>query len=68
MEHGFEVVTTPFFDGRIVQETYSVNHGVREQIIQQVLNTQEQQIRAALMVLGWTPPNGSGGEIQELRL
>jgi len=56
MESGFEVVTTPTTDGKIVHELYSVNYGIREQITRRVLDTQEYQIREALIALGWTPP------------
>ena len=56
MEHGFEVVTTPSKDGKIVQELYSVHHGMRQQIMRHVIYTQEQQLRDALIALGWTPP------------
>ena len=57
MEHGFEVVTTPCLDGKIVQETYSVDSGVRERIMRDVINTKERQVREALIALGWTPPD-----------
>ena len=30
--------------------------GVRDEVMRRVLNTQDQQVRAALMALGWTPP------------
>lgn len=56
MKHGFEVVTTPTVDGKIVQELYSVEHDIREQVMRRVMDTQEQHIRDALIALGWTPP------------
>ena len=57
MEHGFEVVTTPQADGKIVQEAYGVFNDIREQMIRRVMDTQEYQIREALIALGWTPPS-----------
>jgi len=57
MEHGFEVTTKHGLDGTIIQEVYSVRNDIREQIMQRVMNTQEQQIKDALIKLGWTPPN-----------
>lgn len=52
MEQGFKVVTTPQLDGKITQEMYAVNYDVREQIMIGLLDTQEQQIRDALIALG----------------
>lgn len=57
MEQGFQVVTTHTPDGKIVQELWSVHNYIREQINRSVMDTQEQQIREALIELGWTPPN-----------
>ena len=57
MKYGFEVATTPMKDGKIVQELYNVNNNIREQMTRRVIDTQEQQIRKALIALGWTPPN-----------
>lgn len=57
MEYGFEIVTTATEDGKITQELYSVTPDLREQVIRRVMDTQEQQIREALIALGWTPPN-----------
>ncbi len=57
MKNGFEIVTTPAIDGTITQELYSVFNGTREQITRKVIATQEQQVRDALIALGWTPPN-----------
>ncbi len=57
MEYGFKVVTTPKENGEIVQELFSVHDSIMEQIHRRVMDTQEQQIRAALIALGWTPPN-----------
>lgn len=53
------VTTTPHLDGTIVQQVrfdgmFAMN--VREQITQQVIRTQDAQVRAALVALGWTPP------------
>lgn len=53
---GFQVVTTPFADGRISQEVFSVVDGERERIAARLMHTQDQQIREALIALGWTPP------------
>lgn len=45
-------------DGKVEQEMFSIRDGVREKILRQVLDTQEQQIKEALITLGWTPPGG----------
>jgi len=57
IDNGWEIVTTPSENGKIVQETFSIANGIRERIMRQVLDTSEQQIRDALIKLGWTPPN-----------
>lgn len=56
IENGYEIVTKHSNDGLIVQELYSVSCGVREQIQRNVMNTCEQQVRDALIALGWKPP------------
>ena len=58
MEHGFKVVTKTARrqDGTIVQEVYSERDDVRELILRQVMATQDEEIRKALIALGWTPP------------
>jgi hypothetical protein len=56
IENGFEVVTSPQPDGTIVQETFATHAGIRERIMMRVMRTQDQQIRDALIALGWTPP------------
>ena len=43
--------------GEIWQDTFSVTNGLKERIMRQVIDTKEQQIREALIRLGWTPPN-----------
>ena len=57
MRNGYQVVTTPQTDGKLVQVVESVDHDVRKQILRQVMDTQERQTRAALIAIGWTPPN-----------
>lgn len=49
----FEISTKAFPDGRIEQELVDI----RGRIMRQVINTQEEQIKKALVGLGWTPPN-----------
>ena len=56
MGNGFEIVTTPKETGEIVQEIFSVHDDIRSLITRRVMDTSEQQIREALIRLGWTPP------------
>ena len=56
LQNGFQVVTTPFAGGMISQEVFSVAGGERERISARLMDTQDQQIREALIALGWTPP------------
>ena len=55
-----EVTTTPFTDGKIVQEVDFVSEGIRERVMREVTYTREKQVRDALIALGWTPPTGDG--------
>lgn len=56
MELKYEVVTTPFENGDIMQETNLLRDGLREQLTRTLIRTQDQQIKDALISLGWTPP------------
>lgn len=49
----FEVSTQVRADGTILQETYVP---MIQQVIRTVVRTQEEQLRQALLDLGWTPP------------
>ena len=55
---GVKVETTIEPDeGFIIQLTTAYGpNGVRDEVMRRVLNTQDQQVRAALVALGWTPP------------
>jgi hypothetical protein len=55
-EISFEVNTEVFKNGSINLEITSQSSSIRGDIFRQVLNTQEEQIRQALIKLGWTPP------------
>lgn len=55
-EMKYEVVTTPFENGDILQETDLIRNGLREHLTKVLIHTQEQQTRDALIALGWTPP------------
>lgn len=50
------VNTSPFTDGRIVQEVCIETNGQQERIMRFVINTKEKQVKEALVALGWTPP------------
>lgn len=45
----------------IVQSNSVLMDDIIQQLPKQVIDTSEQQIRAALIKLGWTPPVSSGG-------
>lgn len=60
MNARYEVNTKPSIDGEIVQTVDWVGvDGVHQTLIRQVIRTQDYQIRAALIQLGWTPPPGA---------
>ena len=53
----FEVITTPYLDGRVEQEVFLLHmDNARDLLVRHVIDTQEAQVRAALIQLGWTPP------------
>lgn len=56
MKNGYELTTAPLENGQIVQELYNVEMDVRKIIYRSVLDTRDEQIRNALIALGWTPP------------
>ena len=56
ISNGLEIVTTPSADGKIYQETFSIENDIRRVLVKQVSDTKEQQFREALIKLGWTPP------------
>lgn len=56
MNNLFEVITTPSSDGKITLEVNSVIDNKCTQIIRRVLDTQDLQVREALIKLGWAPP------------
>jgi len=57
MNHRIDITTIPTSDGRITQTVCSVLDSVNTQLMRTVLNTSDQQIRDALIELGWTPPS-----------
>jgi hypothetical protein len=57
----YEIVTQLLADDRIAQDVNVVNDTlppIHETIIREVFNIREQQLREALIKLGWTPPTG----------
>jgi hypothetical protein len=56
MNASYEVSTSYSPSGQIEQTVDLVFDGVRETIMRQVMNTKEQQVKDALIALGWTPP------------
>lgn len=54
-----DVRTNVYPEGLIVTEVIDDIGTYRERIVRQVLNTKEQQVREALIKLGWTPPEGA---------
>jgi hypothetical protein len=45
-------------EGTIVQDLSFERDGMVALVSRQIIRTQEEQIRAALIALGWTPPVG----------
>lgn len=55
----FNISTTIFDDGKIVQEILlKERNDVAEVLKQVIIDTREAQIREALISLGWIPPKG----------
>lgn len=52
----FEIKTQVIDNAIIEQETLSIVHDYKEQVVRQLFDTREKQIREALIKLGWTPP------------
>ena len=58
----YVVATTPFSNGMIVQEVsylagiVAAQDSIHEVISRKIVHTGEEQIRQALIKLGWTPP------------
>ena len=52
MKNTVSSTTTPYLNGQIEMIT-----NINGWITRQVMNTQDEQIRKALIALGWTPPN-----------
>lgn len=52
----YEMKTKTSAEGTIVQELYYEHEGMTALISRRIVHTQEEQIRAALIALGWTPP------------
>lgn len=57
MKYGYEVKVSTTADGMVVSEVDSVFEGIHQNIMRQVVNTNESSVRAALVALGWAPPN-----------
>jgi len=57
MNNSYKIECTIQADGKILQELGYFSDGIYTNIVRQVIDTQEQQIRDALVKLGWTPPN-----------
>lgn len=51
-----DVRTSVYPGGWIVTEQVNDSGTLYEQVMRRVMNTQDQQIRDALIKLGWTPP------------
>ena len=49
-------VKTKVFQHQIVQEVFSERDGIRDTIQRHVIGIRDQQVRDALVSLGWTPP------------
>ena len=48
-------------DGKIIQSVNTEFEGVMTNLIRVVVDTQEEQVRNALIAIGWIPPK-TGGE------
>lgn len=52
----YKIDTEILSDGRILSEVKCEFDGVMQTLYRQVLCTQEESVKAALIELGWTPP------------
>lgn len=57
-EMKYSIDTRPSAEGTIVQDLSYEHEGMTSLISRWVFHTQDEQIRAALIALGWTPPAG----------
>lgn len=55
-EAKYAIKTTPFVDGRIIQDICFEKDDSVQRITSFLINTREVQVREALIQLGWTPP------------
>jgi hypothetical protein len=53
---GFQLTTQVIMDGRLVQRWDHVSNDQHRTLASWVVDTREQQVREALIQLGWTPP------------
>lgn len=64
MEAGFSyaLTTTPMESGKIIQEVYLHNYDSTDLLMRWLVDTRDQEIRRALIALGWTPPPEPAGD------
>jgi len=62
MEAGYRLTTTPMKDGKIVQELYRSEDDATDLLARWLADTRDQEIRRALIALGWTPPPEPTGD------
>lgn len=53
---GYKVKTSLMEDGNLLQEVDHVVNGMATNMLRQIVMLQDQQIHAALVAMGWTPP------------
>lgn len=59
MTHTIDVRTSVYPEGLIITEVIEDLGIYRDRIMRQVVNTKDQQVREALIKMGWTPPPNS---------
>jgi hypothetical protein len=53
----YNIETRPSAEGTIIQDLSYEYEGMIALISRQIIHTRDEQIRAALIALGWTPPD-----------
>ena len=60
MSNDFQILTR--FNKHLIEQEVVFPKGMDliQQITKKIINLQEEDVKAALVALGWTPPNSSG--------
>lgn len=60
----YEITTSELLDGRVLQKVDLVEGSIHQNIINQVVDLRDLQIREILVKMGWTPPSQVADHIE----